>query len=341
MTPEQNSALTGVSRGAPLHEPLSRYWYPVAKSAELGDRCTRKVRLLGENFVIARRGDELIALDEGCPHRQCSLALARVEDEGLRCIYHGWLIGSDGEVKETPNEPSTREARRVRVRAPLIREAGGLLWINICETATERAPLPDLPWMHLPANQVVIADVLAISNWVQSLEGAIDSSHSSHLHSDEIVSAKNTEASSTIGLGVAFQFARPSVDKHPRIKVSDADFGFIYAAIRTPLIDPDTMVYIRATAFAFPSYVTFPSSDTLSDLQIFVPIDEAHTHFFYIRYSTREPLDEQRLLDWSGLLPGRDKDEQNFLRSTSVPNWGQDRAAMVAGRSFSGIKAVN
>ena len=106
-------------------------------------------------------------------------------------------------------------------------------------------------------------------------------------------------------------------------------------------IDPDTMVYIRATAFAFPSYVTFPSSDTLSDLQIFVPIDEAHTHFFYIRYSTREPLDEQSLLDWSGLLPGRDKDEQNFLRSTSVPNWGQDRAAMVAGRSFSGIKGVN
>jgi phthalate 4,5-dioxygenase oxygenase subunit len=341
MTPEQNAALTGVSHGTPLHEPLSRYWYPVAKSAELGDRCTRKVRLLGEDFVIARRGDELIALDEGCPHRMCSLALARVEDGGLRCIYHGWLIGGDGVVKETPNEPPSRTPRRLQVRAPKIREAGGLVWINICESETERALFPDLVWMHLPANQVVVADALCTSNWVQSLEGAIDSSHSSHLHSDEIVSAKNTDASSPIGSGVAFQFARPSVDKHPRIKVNDADFGFVYAAIRTPLIDPETMVYIRATAFAFPSYVTFPSSNSLGDLQIFVPVDEAHTHFFYIRYSTREPLDAQTMLAWSGLLPGKDKDEQNFLRSSAVPNWGQDRAAMAAGRSFSGIKGVN
>src|SRR5262245_55498188 len=122
MSPEQNRALTGVSPGAPLHEPLSRYWYPVAKSAEVGDRCTRKVRLLGEDFVIARRGDRLIAMYEGCPHRQCSLTLARVEDEGLRCIYHGWLIGDDGTVKETPNEPAMHGRPRVRVRTPLAHE---------------------------------------------------------------------------------------------------------------------------------------------------------------------------------------------------------------------------
>ena len=338
---EQNRAMTGVSDGAPLHEHLSRYWYPVAKSAELGDRCTRKVRLLGEDFVIARRGDELIAMDERCPHRQCSLTLARVEDEGLRCIYHGWLIGGDGAVKETPNEPATHGRPRLHVRTPLIREAGGLLWINICETKEECAPFPDLPWMHLPANQVVIADALGTINWVQSLEGAIDSSHSSHLHSDEIVSAKTTEASSAVGSGTDRRFARPSVDKHPRIKLRDADFGFIYAAIRTPLIDPETMAYIRTTAFAFPSYVTFPSAAALGDLQIFVPIDEVRTHFFYIRYSTHEPLDEQDFLGWSGLLPGRDKDEQNCLRVASMPNWGQDRAAMAAGRSFTGIKGVN
>ncbi len=341
MTHEENRALTGVSPGTPLHQTLSRYWYPVARSAELGERCTRKVRLLGEDFVIARRGEELIALEERCPHRQCSLTLARVEDQGLRCIYHGWLIGRDGTVKESPNERDTGGRRQVRVRAPLAREAGGLLWVNICESEAERAPFPDMRWMHLPAGQVVIADLLADANWVQSLEGVIDSSHSSHLHSDEIISARTTASSAAIGSGAATQFARPSVDKHPRIQLRDTDFGFIYGAIRTPLIDPQTMVYIRASAFAFPCYATFPSSAAMGDLQMFVPIDESRTHFFYIRYSTREPLDEEGLLGWSGLAPGKDKDEHNQLRIAALPDWGQDRAAMAAGRSFTGLKGVN
>lgn len=341
MTHDENRALTGVSPDAPLHEPLSRYWYPVGRSAELDDRCTRKVRLLGEDFVIARRGDELVALEELCPHRQCSLTLARVEDKGLRCIYHGWLIGSDGEVKEAPNESATGGRPRVRVRAPRVREAGGLLWINVCEVERERAPFPDMPWMHLPANQVVIADVFARANWVQSLEGAIDSSHSSHLHSDEIVSGKTTSTSSPVGAGAALRFVRPSVDKHPRIQLRDTDYGFVYAAIRTPLVDPETTAYIRTSAFAFPSYVTFPSSATLGDLQIFVPIDEGHTHFFYIRYSTREPLDEAGLIGWSGLVAGQDKDDQNFLRASAAMQWGQDRSAMATGRSHTGIKGVN
>ena len=341
MTHEENRALTGVCPGAPLHGMLARYWYPVAKSAELGDRCTLKVRLLGENFVLARRDDTLIALDELCPHRQCSLTLARVEDHGLRCIYHGWLIGQDGAVKETPNERETGGRQKVRVRTPRVREAGGLLWINTCESDAERAPFPDFTWMHLPANQVVLASVIATANWVQSLEGAIDSSHSSHLHSDEIISAKTTEASSAIGSGAALQFARPSIDKHPRIQVRNTGFGFIYGAIRKPLVDPETKVYVRASAYAYPSYVTFPSSATLGDLQIFVPIDEVHTHFFYIRYSTREPLDQQGLLGWSGLVPGTDTDEHNRLRVAALPNWGQDRAAMATGNSYTGLRGVN
>jgi phthalate 4,5-dioxygenase oxygenase subunit len=346
MTHEENRALTGVSPGTPLHEPLSRYWYPVARSAELGDRCTRKFRLLGEDFVIARRGDELIAHEERCPHRQSSLTLARVEDGGLRCIYHGWLIGRDGTVKEAPNEREAGGRRHVRVRSPLAREAGGLVWVNVCENEAERAPFPAFPWIDLPADRVVIADVVAGANWVQSLEGAIDSSHSSHLHSDEIVGAVTTGASSAasssaVGSGAATRFARPSVDKHPRIHLRDTGFGFIYGAIRTPLVDPETMVYIRASGFAFPSYATFPSSNAFGDLQIFVPVDEGHTHFFYIRYSTRAPLDEAGLLGWSGLVPGTDKDEENRLRVAALPNWGQDRAAMAAGRSFTGLKGVN
>ena len=103
LSQQQNLALTGVSPGSPLHEPLSRHWYPMFQSDELSDRCVRKARLLGLNFVIARRGNELLAVDEQCPHRGASLSLARVEDHGLRCIYHGWVVSGEGRVVEAPN----------------------------------------------------------------------------------------------------------------------------------------------------------------------------------------------------------------------------------------------
>ena len=341
LTQQQNSVLTGVSPGTPLHEPLSRYWYPMLRSEDLADRCVRKARLLGMNFVIARRGAELLAMDEQCPHRGASLSLARVEDNGLRCIYHGWVVSGEGKVVEAPNEREEGGRERVCVRAPKVREVGGLIWMNICESEAERAPFPDLAWMRLPAEQYVIVDALSPFNWVQSLEGAIDSSHSSFLHSDEIISVTSTDASLTIGTGKTFRFARPSTDKHPRIKVRDTECGFIYGALRKPIRDPESTVYIRASAYAYPSYVAFPSSDTYGDIQIFVPIDETHSHFFYIRYSTRDAVDKEALTAWSGLEKGKDIDDRNYIRASSMPSWGQDRAAMAKGESFTGFRGVN
>ena len=341
ITHEENRMLTGVSPGTPLHEPLARYWYPICRGSEVQDRRTRKVRLLGRSFVLARAGAELIALDEMCPHRQASLTLARVEDGGLRCIYHGWLMNRQGRVVEAPNERETGGRQQAHIEAPAVREAGGLVWMNICADESQRAPFPDFKWLHLPPEQVVIVDAYCASNWVQSLEGAIDSSHSSHLHSDEIVGARAGAASTARGAGAALQFVRPSTDRHPRIRVRDTDCGFIYGAIRTPTLEPDRQVYIRATAFAFPAYVTFPSSDVLGDMQIFVPMDEGSNHFFYIRYSLGGPLDHEGLTAWSGLVPGRDKDEDGYLHVTRRPDWGQDREAMAAGRSFTGLRGVN
>ncbi len=341
MKHEDNLKITGVRPGTPLHDSLARYWYPVAKASRLEDRCTMKIRLLGENFVVARNDDSLIALEELCPHRQCSLTLARVEEQGLRCIYHGWLIGSDGAVKEVPNEKEQGGRESVRIRAPQVREAAGLIWMNLCGDEEERAPFPDFPWMNLPQSQIVIGDAMTSASWVQSLEGAIDSSHSSHLHSDEIVSAKKAETSSTEGVGGSFKISRPSVDKHPRIKLKDTETGFIYCAIRTPLIEPETTAYVRASVFEYPCYVTFPTAAGLGDLQMFVPVDETHTYFVYVRFSTLGELNEADLLAWSGLVEGVNKDEQNRPRVNSLPYWGQNRAAMASGNSYTGIVGVN
>lgn len=338
---QDNLTITGVSPGTPLHEPLARFWYPVLQSHQLDHGHTSKIRLLGENFVVAREGSTLIALEEACPHRQASMALARVEPGGLRCIYHGWLVGRDGKVAETPNETESGTRRNIKVRAPAVREAGGLIWMNVCEDESQRAPFPNFPWMNLPEDQVVIADVIARVNWTQSLEGAIDSSHSSHLHSDQIVSEAATRASTQVMKDAGYQVLRPSLDKRPRLRVQNTGCGFAYAALRTPINNPDTMVYVRVTAFGFPGFVNIPASTSKLDMQIFVPMDETHTHFVFIRASRNCKIDRTASLEWSGLVPGRDIDESGCLRLDAGTKWGQDRAAMLAGKSFSGIRGTS
>ena len=341
LTHEENRMLTGVGAGTPLHKPPSRYWYPVLRSSRLLDRCTHKVRLLGETFVVARRGAELLAIEERCPHRQTSMLLARVEDGGLRCIYHGWLIGKDGAVRETPNERETGGRWGLCVRAPGVREAGGLIWLNMCEDKSEQAPFPDWPWLGLPEQQVVITDVAQKTNWVQSLEGAIDSSHTTVLHQDHVKSAAQTTASTIIAKdGIKMKIGRPSADLHPRMEVRDTDFGFVYGALRRSMNDPGAH-YVRATAYGFPAYVAFGVAGDLRAQLVFVPVDETHAHFYSIWYSLDAPMDRAARIAWSGLDPDRDLDDEGYLRRCALPNWGQDRAAMAAGESFAGMMGIN
>lgn len=113
---DDNEALCTVDRGTPMGSLLRRYWYPIAMSAEVaepgGD--PKPIRLLGEDLVLFRGPDgQLGLIDQYCPHRCASLVLARNEDCGLRCLYHGWLIDRDGQVLDMPNEP---EASRLKER---------------------------------------------------------------------------------------------------------------------------------------------------------------------------------------------------------------------------------
>jgi phthalate 4,5-dioxygenase len=343
LTRDENDILTGVGPGTAMHDVLAAYWYPVARSADLGDRETLRVRLLGENWVVARRGDDLIALEEGCPHRQASLALARVEDCGLRCIYHGWLVGDDGHVVESPNERETESRRDVAIRRPEIIDAGGLIWLNVADQDAARCPVPAMPWFDLPHDQYAIADAREPANWVQAVEGGLDSSHSSFLHSDEIVSGGNgSDASTEIGTGKAdAKLVRPSADGRPRIRVADTDFGFVYAALRVPLVDPEEYVYVRATPFAMPSFVGIPAADVADHILMWVPVDEFETHYFIVRFSQKNKVDQDWWERWTGLARGIDLTDDGFLRASKLPGWGQDRKAMRDGTSFTGLRGVN
>src|SRR5215472_5080568 len=136
LKPEQNELLTRVGPDTPMGEFLREYWVPACRSAKLeADGAPERVRLFGENFVAFRATDGRVGfIGEGCPHRCASMALARNEGNGLRCIFHGWKVSVDGECVDTPTEPPERRAefaKRVPVRHHPVHEAGGLVWVYL------------------------------------------------------------------------------------------------------------------------------------------------------------------------------------------------------------------
>src|SRR4051812_46782504 len=184
LSKEQNELFTRVGPGAPMGNLLRQFWVPAARSAKLeAGGAPLRVRLFGENFVAFRTPDgEAGFLEEACPHRGVSLALARNEECGLRCIFHGWKIGLEGKVLEVPSEPvGSNLASKVRVRKIHVRDAGGVVWVWLGDG--EQPPqFPNFEFTELPIENVIIRKGIVHSNWAGVLEGFLDSAHVTALH---------------------------------------------------------------------------------------------------------------------------------------------------------------
>lgn len=180
---EQNELLTRVGRGTPMGDLMRRYWWPVGFSADLKEKPTL-IRLLGEDLVLFRdaRGAAGV-LAAHCPHRRANLCLGRINAQGLRCRYHGWLFDRSGNVLETPGEPADSSLKKsVKQPAYPVEELGGLIF-----TYLGPQPVPLLPRYHvLAADGERNASIQAFddSNWLQNVENGIDPYHVSFLHSD-------------------------------------------------------------------------------------------------------------------------------------------------------------
>ena len=181
---EDNELLTRTGPGTPMGELLRRYWIPVVESKELepGGR-VKRVQLLGERLIAFRgRSGRAGLIGEFCPHRSASLFYGRVEDAGMRCAYHGWKFGLDGQCQEMPSEPSESSfASKVKQTAYPCAEAGGVIFAYMGPESTP-PPLPELEWTLLPDGHTFASRRVQDCNWFQALEGGIDSSHISFLH---------------------------------------------------------------------------------------------------------------------------------------------------------------
>jgi phthalate 4,5-dioxygenase oxygenase subunit len=340
---EENERLCRVNGDAPMGRMMRRYWLPALKSDELVAGGTPKaVRLLGENLVAFRDANGTVGLlEENCPHRGASLSLARNEDCGLRCIYHGWKIGTSGAILETPAEPAGSTFKnRVHAVCYPVREAGGIVWTYLGAPESE-PPLPNFAWTEPPADHRWILKARIDCNWLQSIEAIVDSAHVNYLHST-LFSAADQTSSQLLSDG---SLARPSGDGSPRIEVQTTAYGMRYAAIRAPLTGADTHEYVRVTLVIAPCYALLPvAAGSMTFMQMFVPIDDEHTMFYYIKTNRDAPLDTETQALHSfraGVRPGIDIDANFNKVRTRENGWQQDRGAMERGETFSGIHGVN
>ena len=343
LTREENELLTRVGPDTAMGTMLRRYWIPAALSTELeAGGAPRRTRLLGEDFVAFRAADGTVGImEEHCPHRGASLVLARNVVCTLQCIYHGWMIATDGRVLETPAEPEgSHFADKVRARAFPVYEAGGIVWTYLGPPEYQPAEM-HFDWMARPAEHRMITKVHEECNWAQSLEGVIDTAHSNFLHSNLIKPVAGLDAT-TVAPNQG-ETRRPSGDPAPRIETENTPYGFRYAAIRRPLVDPELRDYIRVTLFVAPFYAFFPGPIGWTYMQLFVPIDDTHTMFHFIQVQHDAPVDSAarvRRDERSFMRPGIDLDSEYRKVRKRENNWLQDRAAMLAG-SFTGIDGVN
>src|SRR5579859_1162372 len=183
----EDELLTRAVPGTPMGELLRRFWQPFALGTELAgaDSDPMRVRLLGEDLVAFRDTAGTIGLvAANCPHRGASLFFGRNEESGLRCVYHGWKFDVTGKCIDMPNEPAESDFKqKVKAIAYPTQERGGLVWIYM-GPLTPPPPLPDLE-----ANMVEGAQTFAIEhdhNWLQVLEGTIDTVHAVFLHAGSI-----------------------------------------------------------------------------------------------------------------------------------------------------------
>ena len=335
LTSDENDLLCRVAGKAAMGQLMRRHWTPVCLIEEVSepDGTPVQARVFGEDLVVFRDTQGRVGvMDEYCPHRRVSLVLGRNEDCGLRCLYHGWKMDVHGNVLEMVSEPvASGMAQKVKHLAYPTQEWGGFVWAYMGPPETQPAFEPP-PWAPTEQTRVTIAKVVIPCNWAQILEGAIDSAHSSSLHSSDMVPAQVEGAQATDSL-----WLRPSTDKAPRLQVERGTYGFRYAALRRPITQAAVSDYVRATVFVAPATVLIPPNNLYNVANINVPADDTSTAFYFIAWGhpTHTP-DTDTWRKFLGQQVGIDLDHKYApLRNRDNHFW-QDRAAMKAG-NFTGI----
>src|SRR5438067_5530804 len=183
LSDQDNDILCRVGPGTPMGDVFRQYWLPAIRSDELPapDCPPVRIRLLGENLIGFRvTSGEVGLIQNACPHRGASLFFGRNEEEGLRCVYHGWKFDVSGQCVDMPSEPAESNFKtKIRAAAYPCRERNGVIWAYL--GAREDPPaLPELEGNMYPEYNITVLH--RPNNWMQEIEGEMDTIHASFLH---------------------------------------------------------------------------------------------------------------------------------------------------------------
>jgi len=278
LRPEDNVKITRVGPGTPCGEFMRRYWQPFLLSSELpeADCPPVRVRLLCEDLVAFRDTDGRVGLiDAHCPHRRAPIFFGRNEECGMRCVYHGWKFDRNGDCVDMPSEPAgTPLQARVKIKAYPTFEGGGVVWAYMGPREHMPAP-PDYEWMRAPETHRFVSKTYEDCNFLQALEGGLDTAHSSYAHNNDIANRNMPR----------------NRDKAPRLDVELTDYGYRYISTRRT---GDSGSYVRVYQYIMPAQQIRGSIIKIEggrsdrprfDGHIWVPIDDESCFVFNTMYS--------------------------------------------------------
>jgi phenylpropionate dioxygenase-like ring-hydroxylating dioxygenase large terminal subunit len=326
-----------------MGELMRQYWIPAAMSSELkADGPPLRLLLLGEKLIGFRdNAGRVGVMDHRCPHRCASLFLGRNEGNGLRCVYHGWKFDVEGKCVDMPSVPSHQDFKdKVRAKAYSVTERAGIIWVYR-GAAAEAPPFPEIEAALLPDSELTVVFGQRSCNFMQALEGDIDTSHFGFLHGGHVDASELPEDN----------LLRYTVqNRTPEYYVADSDWGTTYAAHRQA---GDGRTYWRFANFLMPFWTQTPQGEFPHqvDIRAWVPMDDTHTMFVHLSWNGRKRAIGTVKKDGSP-LPGfgfghryqpntTDWHGRWRLQDGEANDWGIDREAQLANTIYTGIDNIH
>ncbi|MEQ9692236.1 MAG: Rieske 2Fe-2S domain-containing protein, partial [Bauldia litoralis] len=331
LTQEENEALCRVGRDTPMGKVMRRYWHPIASSDQLPapDCAPLRMQLLGERLVVFRDSDGRVGvLQENCMHRGASLSLGRVEEGGLRCLYHGWKFAVDGTILDTPNNPDPRFRERLRQPCFPAREEGGMIWTVVGARRGEEPPFRRFSFMDAAPEHRLVLRFNVNCNYLQLWEGGADSSHVGILHSEAARPGwLDKQVKRDQRAGNPANLAVP--DNAPTFEIEDTDYGFHYAAMRRAPNADGAMetCNIRVVPLILPTIRIIPAPNAFYTV-FETPDDDYRTSTFIVIHGYSPPNREE-ILELLGVSDPAiyDRESGNLLVGGDNA-FGQQRPAM-------------